>query len=79
MFRADLAERSQDLLKRHTIRLMMIDHHRCFTDSLAYRINSEDLDLKVIGTADDAETGMRMILESKPEMVVNEPEGLRSY
>ena len=55
-------------------RLMMIDHHRCFTDSLAYRINSEERDLHVIGTAADAETGMRIILEAKPEMVVIEAE-----
>ena len=70
----DLAERSHDLKKQKTIRLMMIDHHRCFTDSLAYRINSEDQDLEVIGTAADAETGMRIILESNPEMVILENE-----
>lgn len=70
----DLAERSHDLKKQKTIRLMMIDHHRCFTESLAYRINSEDHDLEVIGTAADAETGMRIVLESNPEMVILETE-----
>ena len=74
VFHTDLAGRSQGLREQQTVRLMMIDHHRSFTESLAYRINSEDHDLNVIGTATNAETGMQIVLDKKPDMVVFETE-----
>ena len=71
---ADLAGRSQEPMRQPTTRLLMIDHQRCFTESLSYRINSEEQDLDVIATATDTETGMRIVFDTKPEMVVFETE-----
>ena len=67
-------ERSRTQMRESTIRLVMIDHHRSFVESLAYHINREASDLSVIRTATDAEVGLRIVMETKPEVVVLETE-----
>ena len=57
-----------------SIRLMLIDPHASFSEVLAYYLRKEEPDLSVIGTATEANDGMRMILEKKPDVVVLETE-----
>lgn len=51
------------------IRVFLVDDHKTILDPLASRINNE-LDLEIAGTASDGETGLRTILETKPDVVV---------
>jgi DNA-binding NarL/FixJ family response regulator len=51
------------------IRVALIDDHLMFMESLAERINRE-AGMEVVGTAANGDTGLRMILEAEPDVVV---------
>ena len=52
-----------------TIRIVLVDDHQLMLDALATRINAEP-DLSVVGTAATAEEGLRLILDTKPDIAV---------
>lgn len=47
----------------------MIDDHRLVTETLAARLNRET-DISVVGTAHDGDSGLKMVLETRPDVVV---------
>lgn len=56
-----------------SIRIVLIDEHLCFVESLAACIDFET-DLCVVGTATNAEDALRLCLETAPDVAVFEVE-----
>lgn len=51
------------------IRIVLVDDHQLMLDSLAARINAEP-DFSVVGFATNADDGLKMILETKPDIAL---------
>jgi len=51
------------------IRIVLIDDHRLVTEPLAMRINAEP-DLEVVATAADGDTGLQVVLDQQPAIVI---------
>ncbi len=52
-----------------SIRVVLVDDHKSILEPLAARINQAE-ELEIIGTASDGESGLRLILEEKPDVVI---------
>lgn len=55
------------------VRLVLIDSHRIVLESLAYRLSC-NAGMTVVGTSDNGETGLHLILKTKPQVVILETE-----
>ncbi|QDU78409.1 Oxygen regulatory protein NreC [Polystyrenella longa] len=60
---SDLSDRIQP------IRLVLLDDHRIFLDSLSFRINREST-LQVVGVAESAQEALPLLLEHRPDILV---------
>jgi CheY-like chemotaxis protein len=56
-------------MTQEIIQVAMIDDHRLVTETLAARL-SRETGISVVGTAHDGDSGLKMVLETRPDVVV---------